>query len=383
MANVTWLIGNGFDLNVGLKTSYKDFYKEYIKDNNDDSENIKWFKLLLEDDMCNGWKNWADFEIGLGNESIRFINEDRIKECYLDFKKQLITFLKYEADKVDFENLKYDKTSTIIEDFSDSLLGFYDMLHMIKKKEFDRFAKLDNGELNIIQLNYTDIFDKLFTFSHGIIQHKIHNSLSYFDNLLKISSVRENIHLHGFLDYSMTLGVDNIQQIKNVDFHNETDINSLFVKQNYISIVEELRANDNIGYGDFYNIIDKSHIICSFGASIGESDKTCWETIGETIVRKDCQFIIFDIESPDMNINDPLEFYPYSNRVKNKKAEILNRFYKCANWTNEEIAMFGNNIKIELDSKLFNFKLPMKQSPEKDSVGEFLDRSTSLKSVLG
>ena len=29
--NVTYIIGNGFDLNLGLKTSYKDFYACYIE----------------------------------------------------------------------------------------------------------------------------------------------------------------------------------------------------------------------------------------------------------------------------------------------------------------------------------------------------------------
>lgn len=29
--NVTFLLGNGFDLNLGLLTSYKDFYSYYTK----------------------------------------------------------------------------------------------------------------------------------------------------------------------------------------------------------------------------------------------------------------------------------------------------------------------------------------------------------------
>lgn len=29
--NVTFLLGNGFDLNLGLSTSYKDFYSYYTK----------------------------------------------------------------------------------------------------------------------------------------------------------------------------------------------------------------------------------------------------------------------------------------------------------------------------------------------------------------
>ena len=29
--NITFLIGNGFDIGLGLKTRYKDFYKYYCK----------------------------------------------------------------------------------------------------------------------------------------------------------------------------------------------------------------------------------------------------------------------------------------------------------------------------------------------------------------
>lgn len=45
--NITYLIGNGFDLNLGLKTRYRDFYDYYVKQpSNDDL--IKKFKNDLE-----------------------------------------------------------------------------------------------------------------------------------------------------------------------------------------------------------------------------------------------------------------------------------------------------------------------------------------------
>ena len=35
--NITFMIGNGFDLNIGLKTRYKDFILDYLKvDTKDD-----------------------------------------------------------------------------------------------------------------------------------------------------------------------------------------------------------------------------------------------------------------------------------------------------------------------------------------------------------
>jgi len=62
--NILFLIGNGFDLNLGMKTRYRDFYDYYTnlpKDN--DSDVVKSFKNEL-------WNNidlWSDLERELGN----------------------------------------------------------------------------------------------------------------------------------------------------------------------------------------------------------------------------------------------------------------------------------------------------------------------------
>ena len=47
---VTFLIGNGFDLNLDLKTKYQDFYPHYLWDNRfrTDDPDIFRFKELLE-----------------------------------------------------------------------------------------------------------------------------------------------------------------------------------------------------------------------------------------------------------------------------------------------------------------------------------------------
>lgn len=41
---ITFLIGNGFDIGIGLKTRYEDFYKEYCIIRENDNDNIKNFK---------------------------------------------------------------------------------------------------------------------------------------------------------------------------------------------------------------------------------------------------------------------------------------------------------------------------------------------------
>jgi hypothetical protein len=38
--NITYLIGNGFDVNIGLKSSYADFYKSYVNNHLDNEADV-------------------------------------------------------------------------------------------------------------------------------------------------------------------------------------------------------------------------------------------------------------------------------------------------------------------------------------------------------
>ena len=46
--NITFLIGNGFDRNLGLETTYSDFVKEYKKTNGS-TETLKEFRAYIKD----------------------------------------------------------------------------------------------------------------------------------------------------------------------------------------------------------------------------------------------------------------------------------------------------------------------------------------------
>ena len=45
---VTFLIGNGFDLGIGLKTAYSDFYRVYCAETQKDDENLRNFKSAIQ-----------------------------------------------------------------------------------------------------------------------------------------------------------------------------------------------------------------------------------------------------------------------------------------------------------------------------------------------
>ena len=53
--NITFLVGNGFDLNLKLDTRYTDFYKYYIEHDPKD---------LLSESIRNDFEMWSDLETG-------------------------------------------------------------------------------------------------------------------------------------------------------------------------------------------------------------------------------------------------------------------------------------------------------------------------------
>ena len=69
--NITYIIGNGFDFNLGLKTSYKSFLDYYLKRDSGDRI-IELFKDSIK--QCNDL--WSDVEIALGQSTDLFIEED-------------------------------------------------------------------------------------------------------------------------------------------------------------------------------------------------------------------------------------------------------------------------------------------------------------------
>lgn len=54
---ITFFIGNGYDINLGLKTSYPDFLNWYIKQPSKCSE-VEVFKNLIRNNI----KYWSDLE---------------------------------------------------------------------------------------------------------------------------------------------------------------------------------------------------------------------------------------------------------------------------------------------------------------------------------
>ena len=81
--NITFIIGNGFDLNLGMSTKYSDMYEEYVKSPSS-SETIQKFKNELA--ARTPYDKWTDFEMGMADYAKSFSSEKELTECVRDFK---------------------------------------------------------------------------------------------------------------------------------------------------------------------------------------------------------------------------------------------------------------------------------------------------------
>ena len=78
--NITFLLGNGFDIGLGLETGYENFYDEYSVILSTDNKNINSFKTMLKNRNLDEKKkiiDWSDFEKAFGQHSKDFAIEDK------------------------------------------------------------------------------------------------------------------------------------------------------------------------------------------------------------------------------------------------------------------------------------------------------------------
>lgn len=89
--NITFLIGNGFDLNLGLATAYSDFVKYYKE--TDAEKNVL---IKFRQDISDNEAHWSAAEIEMGRYTGTFKTGqgEAFSECHTDFCKHLATYLK-------------------------------------------------------------------------------------------------------------------------------------------------------------------------------------------------------------------------------------------------------------------------------------------------
>jgi hypothetical protein len=258
-----FLIGNGFDLNLNLKTRYRNFYDRYISLPSKNST-IKKFKEVLSDNL----DNWADLELELGKYANNFgiENENDFVELLYDIQDSL-------ADYLDEQDSNFTVTDEDKKKAINDLIEFEKYLTAREFSEYDVFKKPNQAshfDVKVITFNYTQTYEKIYGWNGRALDlgnRRIDNS-SYGT----VMSLFE--HIHGTTSSNMILGVNDISQIENEDLRNSIVTRRALIKT-------EMNANAGTMRDDrCIKAIEEADVICIYGMSLGDTDRFWWDKVG-------------------------------------------------------------------------------------------------------
>ena len=281
-----YIIGNGLDIAMGLKTAYPDFYEYYVKQPSTD-ENIA---LLKDSIKKEAYETWADLEIGLGTFSSQCSSEQAFMSCLDDIREHLRSYL---ADQ--------EAKRKPVMGFSEFLRHPENYIEPDDIRLYNRFAwdhrKLENS-LSLVTLNYTSTIESLID-----------------------STVVEPFHIHGQLS-NMVIGVNDESQISNPVLANSVEFREEFVKPVYNTACRNARNED------FSYMITQADIFVIYGASMGLSDKKWWQAIGKRLMSGDA--VLF--------------FFPYDS-----KKDVIRHENYLRRWTNAYYAELMAKLEIDAE----------------------------------
>lgn len=324
--NTLFIVGNGLDISVGLKTSYQDFFDYYFSVPSEDAT----IQAMKQDIHSRRYETWADLEIGLGDYARNCDNKDHFQTCLINIKRELNEYLKIEREKL----IHYELLSL------KPLLSLESLLDPEPQSRFQQFAsKLSspNG-IDFITFNYTPTLEHLLDYNGN---NRPLSQISYLSSI---------VHIHGTLDEMMVMGVNDESQIANELLRNDMDIKEDFIKPEYNDACEN---NKNV---ICERLINRADIIVIYGSSVGLSDEKWWKLIGRRMNEKSYPLLVY------------LPYDAYKNQ-----SLAPNRIRR---WTQEYVAVLKQRFGITIPDDVLYHRVcvavnrtlvPVKKNPQKPS----------------
>ena len=240
--NITFMAGNGFDINCGMKCTYRDVYKEYVTTPSN-ADVIASFKKRIRSDL----DTWADFETAMAADMVNYQSESDFLSCLRDFKSFLNGHLLREQSQL-HQKLKNPFVYGAVKDeMRDSLESFYNGISHNVSYDIEESLKQIPINYYVVSFNYTDIFEQILRY------------------VIKIGSDRV-VHIHGRLDDDLVLGMDHLEQLPATSYELSNKGKRAFIKTVFNQAFDWARA------ATATKLIQTSDIICVYGMSLGNSD---------------------------------------------------------------------------------------------------------------
>ena len=307
---ITYILGNGFDIQMGLDTRYSDFLKKYTKELPSDSENIKNFKKYLSEEEIKAL--WSAAERAMGIHLGKFSDESlaAYHERVLDFEVKMATYLEGQEKRCSYGN-----TGAIKQRFTDFLVrSFGDVLGR-RGSEMGVNGQSTNV-YRFISFNYTNILEQIrrcFASGNYAIQNRSVGNTTYTDTFGQI------YHIHGTLSTQIIMGVNDESQL---------DLSG------GVSLTEDLKwelikpsiNSESRHYWDVEakKVIADSDLIVIYGVSYGETDNLWWAEIREWMRAKQTRRLLAFVRRKEQPFDVRIP-WAEMNFDKQERIEILGK----------------------------------------------------------
>lgn len=310
------VLGNGFDLACGLKSTYSDFF-DYIygqKIVNDTSPNNFWYEIF-ENYKRYTIENWSDIEEqilvqlknieylykegilieGKGNSETRSLIDSRHKSGditdnhYVTAESLLLNCYKIKSEK-EFQNILKNQLSILEKDFKEYLISittdsFYSEIYYkyyMKSKVLNLYIQLCNSSEShnsgfILKLKDTTLYNQYSlinkfdeTLSKIYQEKNSDENLVLTFNYTKVWDVKNVRNIHGDLD--------NGNIIFGIDYDK---LNNNF-KKAPIEFSKSYRVLEN-GLTSTFDISSDIDIIKIYGHGLGKADYSYYQSIFDSV----------------------------------------------------------------------------------------------------
>lgn len=342
---VLYVIGNGFDINLGLKTKYKDYFenfgitqmKEILELFRENEKNIKEFNQEKLEKFIEDLKKYNinfyednDFKRNL-EESVRKNDKKEIKRNIDTFHKSIFTGLKDENKNIFLEDyglfiiflillkVEKDEWQWVEEQVSDYIKDIIDITKTISEKDIN----ISDIVSNIIE-NINEIEENIKKYTQIIIKERQFNEKEFYKN----NNIK-NTEIYDFL----------IQILKR-----ETD--------NYLGKIDKC-------------LQDKDEI-----QKLNTKYRNYTQNINHKII-----YIYFSLQiflNPDIDLEFDSQKLEIKNRNNSFKMSLKEELYRFENY-------FGN-YALKISEYMLNI---LNKNLEKNvTKNEFIDIEISLKSEI-
>lgn len=326
--NTTYIIGNGFDMNLGLKTRYQDFY-DYYQNQSSPSEEVKQLKANIDRNK----ENWADLELALGEYTPNFKDPNSAIDVMVDLCKHLTEYLKLQSRFIPQSNEK------IKEEMLRCLANPNEFFLPADQEQIQSYysnSLLAHSKITILSLNYTPSIERILDYK-GNQPISIDSNDSWLGYGTKVHPV---LHPHHTLNGTIIVGLNDESQIANQTLLGDEKFKEYFIKPACNKMLS-FRTEDQCS-----DVINNSDLFVVFGSSLGSTDKLWWQKIANRMVNSNSLLLLF-IYNREMERT--------GRRLGEQKRTVINNFVShLEGYTDTQIEDIKRKTLVSFNSGIFD-----------------------------